>query len=248
VKDDRVVVITGAAGGIGSASVSVFREQGWKVVAVDRAAGGPEADLRIRADVAVMSDLERVFADVRGAYGRVDALVNNAAEQICKSAAETTPDDWDRIMHVNAGAAHVATVRALPLLRRGPGSVVNVASIHAVVTSPGMSAYAASKAALVSLTRSLALELAADGIRVNAVLPGAVDTPMLQAGLKREGVFGDATSAAARLAQRHPLGRLGRPEEIARAIYFLADGTWSAFVTGATLLVDGGASARLSTE
>lgn len=245
---DGVAVLTGAASGIGAASVALFREQGWKVVAVDRAEGGPDADRRIRADVAVVGDLDRVFAEVGSAYGRVDALVNNAAEQICKSVSDTTADDWDRVMHVNARAAHLATVRALPFLRHGPGSIVNVASIHAVATSPGMSAYAASKAALVSLTRSLALELAADGIRVNAVLPAAVDTPMLQAGLKREAVFGDAASGAALLAKRHPLGRLGRPEEIARAIYFMADGTWSSFVTGATLLVDGGAFARLSTE
>jgi NAD(P)-dependent dehydrogenase (short-subunit alcohol dehydrogenase family) len=247
-SDDRVAVITGAAGGIGAACVALFRQERWKVVAVDRAEGGPDADLRLRADVAVLDDLDRVFAEVQGAYGRLDALVNNAAEQICKPASDTMPNEWDRVMHVNVRAAYLAAVRALPLLRRGGGSVVNVASIHALATSPGMSAYAASKGALVSLTRSLALELASDGIRVNAVLPGATDTPMLRAGLTREGVFGDSSSAAALLAKRHPLGRIGRPDEIARAVYFMSDSTWSSFVTGATLLVDGGAYAQLSTE
>jgi NAD(P)-dependent dehydrogenase (short-subunit alcohol dehydrogenase family) len=151
-------------------------------------------------------------------------------------------------MHVNARAAHVTAVAALPLLRAAKGSVVNVASIHALATSPGMSAYAASKGALVALTRSLALEFAAEGVRVNAVLPGATDTPMLQAGLQRGEVFGSAATAASQLAKRHPLGRIGHPDEVARAIYFMADDKWSSFVTGTTLLVDGGAFARLSTE
>lgn len=246
---ERVVVITGSAGGIGAASVALFRQERWKVVAVDRAKGGPDADLRLRADVAVVGDLDRVIAEVEGTYGRLDALVNNAAEQICKSACDTTPEEWDRVMHVNVRAAYVAAVRALPLLRGRAGSVVNVASIHALATSPGMSAYAASKGALVALTRSLALEFAADGVRVNAVLPGATDTPMLAAGLERATLGGGSrVSAQERLTARTPLGRIGQPDEIARSIYFMADAKWSSFITGATLVVDGGAYSRLSTE
>lgn len=244
-EGERVVAITGAASGIGAACVGLFRELGWRVAAIDRASGGPDADLRVRADVADASEIDAAFGEIERGLGRLDALVNNAAEQICKPATETGADDWDRVMQVNARAAHLATVRARPLLAARTGSVVNVASIHAFATSPGMSAYAASKGALVALTRSLALELAADGIRVNAILPGATDTAMLAAGLERGG---SAAVARERLTSRTPLGRVARPEEIARSIYFMADGTWSSFITGATLVVDGGAYSRLSTE
>ena len=134
----------------------------------------------------------------------------------------------------------------LPLLRERRGAVVNVASVHAIATSAGLAAYAASKGAVVALTRAAALELAPEGIRVNAVLPGAIDTQMLRDGLSRGGPDIDAGMAA--LAERTPLGRIGRPQDVAEAVLFLADASRSSFITGQTLVVDGGATARLSTE
>ena len=247
----RVVLVSGAAGGIGSVTVALFRELGWAVAALDRRAGGTDADLVLLGDVALASDLDVACAGVLTTFGRLDALVNNAADQVCAPAVDMDPADWDRVMASNVRGAYLAAVRVYPLLKATRGSIVNVSSIHALATSIGMSAYAASKAALVSLTRSLALEFAADGVRVNAVLPGAVNTPMLRAGLERAGLYAPAGAAVTpleALVARHPIKRIGEPAEIARSIYFLADGTWSSFVTGTTLLADGGAYARLSTE
>lgn len=251
VEPGRVVVITGAAGGIGSATVDLFLHEGWEVAAVDRRLPSAVAGLRLQADASRATDLQRVFGEVAEKWGRLDAVVNNAAEQLCASVLEMVPEDWDRIMASNVRSAYLAAVRAFPLLREARGSIVNVSSVHALATSPGMSAYAASKGALVALTRSLALEFGAAGVRVNAVLPGATDTPMLAAGLSRAALSSGDENNQQRLdalALRHPLRRIGQPAEIARAIYFLADGTWSSFVTGALLVVDGGACAKLSTE
>jgi len=247
----KVALITGAAGGIGSATVELFRQHGWAVVAVDREAVEQPAALVLRADVSQPDEADRIVTTVGEQYGRLDALVNNAAELLCKPLVETTVDEWERLMASNLRAVYLLVRRAYPLLAATSGCIVNVASIHALATSPGVAAYAASKGALVALTRSMAVEFAAEGIRVNAVLPGAIDTPMLAAGLRRGPVaaaVGGAPSAVDVLASRTPLGRVGRPEEVAQAIYFLADAERSAFITGQTLIVDGGAYAHLSTE
>jgi NAD(P)-dependent dehydrogenase (short-subunit alcohol dehydrogenase family) len=129
------------------------------------------------------------------------------------------------------------------------GAIVNVSSVHAVATSANIAAYAASKGALLALTRALAIELAPDNIRVNAVLPGAVDTPMLHAGLSRGHVAGaDLPALMQALSKRTVMGRIGQPTEIGQTILFLADSERSSFMTGQALVVDGGATARLSTE
>jgi glucose 1-dehydrogenase len=131
----------------------------------------------------------------------------------------------------------------------GGGAIVNVSSVHAVQTSVNISAYAASKGGLLALTRAMAIEFAPDNIRVNAILPGAVDTPMLRAGMSRGHVSGGTVyDRLENLARKTVNGRIGQPAEIAHAIYFLADSTQSSFMTGQALIVDGGATARLSTE
>jgi NAD(P)-dependent dehydrogenase (short-subunit alcohol dehydrogenase family) len=219
----------------------VFAEAGWTVVGVDV----ESADLV--ADLADPAGVERVFAEVARSHGRVDAIVNNAAIQIVRPIGELTVDEWDRVMAVNVRAAFLAAKHALPLFPAEGGAIVNVSSVHAVATSPPMSAYAASKGALLALTRSLAVELAPRKIRANAILPGATDTPMLRAGVTREG-SGTVDDGLAALAASTPLGRIGQPEEIARAIYFVADAAQSSFLTGQAIVVDGGALCRLSTE
>lgn len=247
----RVAVITGAGGGIGSAAVERFQLSGWTVVAVDRDPISRPGVMALRADLANVAELDGLIAHMGPLVSRVDALVNNAAEQLCKPLRETTVAEWDRIMATNVRAAYYLATGLYPLLRQGPGSIVNVASIHALATSKGMAAYAASKGALVALTRAMAVEFAEEGVRANAVIPGAVDTPMLAAGLQRGHLAGGEPSgrqALQTLAGRHPLGRVAEPAEIARAIEFLADAECSSFVTGHALIVDGGAYARLSTE
>jgi NAD(P)-dependent dehydrogenase (short-subunit alcohol dehydrogenase family) len=246
-----IALVTGAAGGIGSATVRTFADAGWTVLAADRRAhsGPPSASRFFAADVSVEEDVRAMIGEIARDGDRLDALVNNAAIQSSKPLVEMTVEDWDDVMASNLRSAYLTARYALPLLRAGQGCIVNVSSVHAVATSIGISAYAASKGGLVAFTRAMAIELAPDGIRVNAVLPGAIDTPMLRQGLERGVVRGDSVEhRLAELGRRTPLGRVGRPEEIAQCILFLADAARSSFVTGQTLIADGGATARLSTE
>ena len=247
----RVAVVTGAAQGIGRATVDRLAGAGWLVVGIDRTAvSGDEAHVMwIAADVADPVEIERAFEVVRDRHGRIDALVNNAGVQLNRSLSETASDEWDALMQVNVRAVYLTVRSALPLIS-DPGAVVNVGSVHSLATSVNISAYAASKGAVAALTRAMAVELAPRGIRVNAVLPGATDTAMLYQGLRRGQLGSDMRDAdlLTRLAARTVLGRIGRAEEIAAAIHFLVDPHWSSFVTGHLLVVDGGATARLSTE
>jgi NAD(P)-dependent dehydrogenase (short-subunit alcohol dehydrogenase family) len=249
----KTVLITGAAGGIGRATVGLFAESGWKVVGVDRAAFGdgfPASGLFIQADISEPQNLEAIFQQTRAFSDRLDALVNNAAVQVAKPLLETSVEDWDAVMVSNLRAAFLAVKLAHPLfVTAGGGAIVNVSSVHAVATSANIASYAASKGGLLALTRAMAIEFARDNIRVNAILPGAVDTPMLHAGLSRGHVgAGSLPERLENLANKTVIGRVGKPAEIAHAIYFLADATQSSFMTGQALIVDGGATARLSTE
>lgn len=243
----RVAVITGAAGGIGRACVAAFMESGWDVAGIDRVdrPAGMPGRWYARIDLGVRSTGERLKAFF-GEIGGFDALVNNAGVALQKPLAETSDEEWATVLATNAAAPFVAMREAVPFLR-GSGAIVNVASVHAVATSAGVAAYAASKGALVALTRAAALELGASGLRVNAVLPGAVDTSMLRGDAAARG-GADGEDRLASLAARAPLGRIGRPEEVASAIVFLADGERSSFITGQTLIVDGGVLARLASE
>ena len=247
----RVVLITGVAGGIGSATAEMFARSDWHVVGVDKKSTAelPEVAHFIQADISQPEMAPRIIAEVAADAGRLDALVNNAAIQVCKPFLETSLDEWDLTMDSNVRAVLLLTQAAYPLLKKGGGAIVNISSVHAIATSMGMSSYAASKGALSAMTRAMALELAKDNIRVNAVLPGAVDTEMLRAGLKRGQAEASHIEDLVRwLERKHAMGRVGRPEEIAKAILFLADSEQSSFMTGQNLVVDGGATARLSTE
>jgi NAD(P)-dependent dehydrogenase (short-subunit alcohol dehydrogenase family) len=251
--ESRSVLITGAAGGIGRATVALFAEQGWRVIGVDRAAFGdafPTDGKFIQADISRGEQIEDIFASARDFTGSLHALVNNAALQITKPLLETSVEDWDAVMASNLRSVFLGIKLAYPLFKAaGYGAIVNVSSVHAVATSANIAAYAASKGGLLALTRAVAIEFAPDNIRANAVLPGAVDTPMLRAGLNRGHVSGDdITIRLDNLARKTVSGRVGKPNEIAHAIYFLADEERSSFMTGQALIVDGGATARLSTE
>jgi len=249
---DHVVLITGAAGGIGRATINLFTEKGWRVIGVDRnefGDGFPSTGLFIRSDISRPEDMQAIFDKAHAFTDSLDVLINNAAMQIAKPLIETTVEEWDTVMSSNLRSVFLAVKLAYPLLKKEGGAVVNISSVHAIQTSTNIAAYAASKGGLLALTRAMAIEFAPDNIRVNAILPGAVDTPMLRAGLGRGHVgSGDMQERLDNLARKTVSGKVGKPEEIAHAIYFLADNEQSSFMTGQALVVDGGATARLSTE
>lgn len=229
------VVVTGASSGIGKACVAAFKATGEHVYGVDIEVDST-ADEHIALDLSKETCGEELAAALEGRA--VNVLVNNAAFADYSPALETGLPDWDKTIHVNLRAPFLLSKALHPALEATRGSVVNVSSVHALATSPGVAAYAASKGGLVSLSRALALEWA-PRVRVNCVLPGAVDTRLLSAGLFRSG------TTVGELGARHPLQRIGTPNEIAEAVVFLSQ---SDYITGAALTVDGGATARLSTE
>lgn len=252
-KTKKTVLITGAAGGVGQATVKLFGEKGWRVVGVDRNehyTDFPADGLFIQADIAIPANLEMIFERASAFTPTLDAVVNNAGYQISKPLIETTAEEWDMVMASNLRAAFLGVKLGYHLLKaEGGGAIINVSSVHAVATSANIAAYAASKGGLLALTRAMAIEFAPDNIRVNAVLPGAVDTPMLRAGFRRgrPGELPEEEQFAA-LARKTVNGRIGLPSEIASVIYFLADNGQSSFMTGQSIVVDGGATCRLSTE
>lgn len=247
----RVAIITGVLGGIGSATAQVFDKADWHVIGVDNRKNNdvPYVPHFICADISDHEIPLKIINEVSSREGRLDALINNAAVQICKPLLETSIDDWENTMSSNVRSAFLMVQAAYPLLKESKGSIVNISSVHAFATSQGMAAYAASKGALLALTRATALELASDGIRVNAIVPGAVDTGMLRHGLTRGHIDGkDTEEMVNKIGFKHPLGSVARPEEVGKCILFLADSRQSSFITGQSLTVDGGALAQLSTE
>ncbi|MEO1583650.1 MAG: SDR family oxidoreductase [Planctomycetota bacterium] len=246
----RYALVTGSSGGIGSAICKVFSEAGWTVFGVDRRGETTEhVEHFINADISEPEAPREIFAEVRRHTDTLGTLVNNAAVQICKPILDTSAEEWDAVMASNIRSVFLSAREAFPLLKPAGGSIINVSSVHALATSKNIAAYAASKGALLAFTRSLALEFGEAGIRVNALLPGAVDTPMLHAGLSRGHIEAESIDGLVRgLGRKHVLGRVGLPEEIGKAALFLADPDCSSFMTGQSLVVDGGALTRLSTE
>jgi NAD(P)-dependent dehydrogenase (short-subunit alcohol dehydrogenase family) len=246
----KIGLITGVAGGIGYAAAERLKQDGWIVIGVDRQseANLPAVDRYIQADLADVESIHSITTAVQLDFGQLDSLINNAAVQVCKPALEMTVAEWDEVMTVNVRAAFFLAQATYPLLKASKGSIVNVSSVHAVATSANIAAYAASKGALMALTRALAIEFAPE-VRVNTLLPGAVNTGMLQSGLQRGHLSGEhIEELLADLGRKTVIGRVGEPQEIAEAVLFLADQRRSSFMTGQALVVDGGATARLSTE
>ena len=242
------IVVSGAAGGVGRAVVGKLASLGARVCATDLSESvtalkhGNGADIiSIAGDVTKSADVDRIFSFAEKAFGGVDVLVSNAGFIISKSVHETSEDEWDSVMNANAKSFFLMAKRALPgMLARGAGSIVATGSISSVVGLPAQAAYCASKGALLQLVRQMAVDYAGQGIRVNAIGPGSIDTPFLQKYL--DGLEDTAAGAAA-IKAAHPLGRWAQPDEIADAIVYLA-GPSSSFVTGQILMVDGGYSAR----
>lgn len=265
---EKIALITGVSGGIGWATAKRFKKEGWTVIGTDlyerdiSDKSGDESypyesypyDRFIQADLSESSGPETIISNIIYREAKLDALINIAAMQKCQYVMQTRSRDWDQVMNCNLKSPFFLAQRAQPYLLSGknerPGSIVNVSSIHAFQTSDQIAAYAASKAGLTGLTRNLAIEFGKCGIRVNAVCPGAVDTPMLKAGLSR-GQFqkkGNEDELVEDLGKKHIMGKVGTPEEIASVIYFLANSEESSFIVGSNLIVDGGATIQLSSE
>jgi 3-oxoacyl-[acyl-carrier protein] reductase len=238
----NVAFVTGGARGIGWATAAEFLERGWRVTVADldgpaagrRAEDHPGRVLALTLDVRDRAAVDAAFAQSLDHWGRLDALINNAGIQRHAPLEALAWEDWNAVLAVNLhGAFHCLQAAGRHMLARGAGAIVNVASVTAGRGAPGRAPYAASKAAIVSLTRSAAVEWAARGVRVNAVAPGYVETDLIRS-FVAEGRLDLAPALA-----RTPAGRLAAPQEIAKAICFLASGEAS-YVTGHVLFVDGG--------
>jgi NAD(P)-dependent dehydrogenase (short-subunit alcohol dehydrogenase family) len=243
----KVAFVTGATSGIGQACAMAFAHAGAKVVCVGRkedalkeleqmiGATGSEA-LTIGADLAREDEADRAVQHAVGVFGGIDVLVNAAGHISSGTIENTSLAAWDDMMNVNVRASFVLMQKALPSMIERRGNIVNISSVTGLRAFPGVLAYCVSKAALDQLTRCASLELAAKGVRVNAVNPGVVVTQIH----KRGGMSEEAYSAFLEHSKTtHPLGRTGRPEEIASLVLFLAsdDASW---ITGATYSIDGG--------
>jgi NAD(P)-dependent dehydrogenase (short-subunit alcohol dehydrogenase family) len=245
--ENRVVVITGGNRGIGLAAARLFAAEGAQVmiVARDQAKGEAEAEhipkaVFLQGDVSRAEDCRRAVEETVRLHGALDVLVNCAGIIYRNRTVEqTTEEEWDVTFAVNVKGTFLMCKHAMPFLRERKGSIVNVASYVGLVGFAKTSAYAASKAAIVNLTRSMALDHAREGVRVNAVCPGSVDTEMIHDAWR---TFGNVEEAQRLWAEKHPIGRIARPDEVAQAILFLASAEAS-FITGAALPVDGGITA-----
>lgn len=246
---NKVTIVTGGASGIGEAIVRAFVEEGAKVAFCDlnQQAGehlaqelNPAGDrvVFIRADVSKEADVEQVVERAVSAFGGgLDVVVNNAAIGRIQPTEEVSLEFWQNVQATNVGGVFLMSKAAIRRMKAwGGGSIVNIGSIHGHVGFPSHAPYTASKGAVVNLTRSLALEFGKANIRVNAVCPGVIRTPLLVSGVPDEATMNQ-------LVALHPIGRIGEPEEVAKAVVFLACED-SSFVTGSSLMVDGGFTAQ----
>ncbi|MCH8093028.1 MAG: glucose 1-dehydrogenase [Chloroflexi bacterium] len=247
---EKVALITGGNSGIGLATAKLFADEGAKVMIAVRDSDRAVAALRsigadhdqgryVVCDVQLEDDCRGAVNATSEAFGRLDVLVNNAGI-IYRGldVVRTTLEEWDKMFAVNVRGAFLMSKFALPeMIRAGSGCIVNVASYFGLVGGKGVAAYCASKGALVQLTRAMALDHADEGVRVNCVCPGSVQTPMIDQAWAE---YGDG--APELWAAKHPIGRIAQPDEVAQAILYLASSA-SSFVTGAALPIDGGITA-----
>lgn len=236
--EGRTVVVTGAGSGIGFEMARLFYEEGAAVFAADLTPGGvPDGTTGVRCDVSAARDVDALMRAAVEATGRLDVVCNNAGIGSTADPVSCSVEEWDRVFSVNARGVFLGSKFALPqMLAQGRGSIVNTASIAGLVGLANRTAYCASKGAVISFTKQVALQYANTGIRCNCICPGTVDSPWVQR-LMEDTPDPEATRAA--LTGRQPMGRLGTPEEIARAALYLASDD-AAFVTGTALVIDGG--------
>lgn len=249
---NRVALVTGAASGIGRATAVRLAQEGARVTVADRNAdmgaetvqmivdAGGEAFF-IACDVAKVADTEHIVAETVGHYGRLDILVNNAAVMLERNVVDTNEDEWDQIVGVNLKGTFFCAKYAIMQMRKqgGGGNIVNMASVNSFYAEGGIAAYCMTKGGIAQFTRALAMDHSKEGIRINAICPGWIETPM------NANFFALGDHIREQAAKLQAIGRIGAPEEIAAAVAFLVSDDAS-FMTGSMLTVDGGFSAGLS--
>lgn len=252
--DGQVAVVTGGGSGIGAAACRLFSAAGAAVAVIDLdrdaaertaeavVAGGGRA-VGLGADVADAAEISAAVAAAVDALGGLDVLYNNAGVAMRGSVLDTAEEIWDRCFAVNVkGTAFASRAAVAHLSANGGGSIVNTASVAGLVGVRDLAAYSAAKGAVIALTRSMAVDLAPLGIRVNAICPGSVHTPMINDMIRKRGA-GDHAAGMAVTVAKYPMGRLGQPDEIARVAVFLA-GDGASFLTGSVVTADGGMTAQ----
>jgi NAD(P)-dependent dehydrogenase (short-subunit alcohol dehydrogenase family) len=244
--EGKIAVLTGAASGIGAAAARLFAAEGAVSVLVDIDEAGLRQcasdagrlgtePLTLRADVSKAAEVERLFTEVRTRFSRLDVLFNNAGIAANGTVVTTDEELWDRILAVNLKSVYLCCREGIPLMSRG-GSIINTASSWGPIAANNVAAYCASKAGVMNLTRSIAIDFAKDGIRANCLVPGTTDTQMVQSLLAQQRDPEQATKFYERM---QPIHRFAQPEEIARAVVFLASDEAS-YATGASFAIDGG--------
>jgi meso-butanediol dehydrogenase/(S,S)-butanediol dehydrogenase/diacetyl reductase len=249
---DKVALITGAGSGIGRASAIRFAQEGARVVVVDwKPQGGQETVAKIRAqggeaifveaDVSRDEDARRMIQTAVRAYGGLHVLFNNAAIQVFGTLPDTSEADWQRVMDVNLKGVYLGCKYAIPqMIAQGGGSIINMSSALGLVGDPDLPAYGATKGGILAMTRSMAQAHGRQGIRVNAICPGDVETPIVEEYFAHQP---DPEEARRRIAAEYALGRIARPEEIANVALFLASDE-SSFITWTYIVVDGGLTSK----
>lgn len=259
----KVAVVTGSGAGIGRAAVLAFAREGANVAIVDwneqlgqatveevrrlaPAEAGQDSGraIFIKADVSKAADAQNIAQATFDAFGRIDILHNNAGIQTYGTVVSTDEDTWDRTLSVNLKSIYLVSKYVIPhIIERGGGAVINTASIQAWACLANSAAYVASKGGVLALTREMALDFAPHKIRVNSILPGSIDTPMLQFAASQE-AEPDRAKVIEDWGKGYPLGRVGTPEEVAALVVFLASDA-AAYITGSPFFIDGGMAAKL---